>query len=275
MTDNSSKDQALDVRQLAPAVNLFIKHATPQFTVDACVDAFIRTLAQFIDGQVFFGYCWQPDVQLHERSPISLANGIITRGSMIGEERSELDKILAESSESLLLTLHRSLRSFRSDAAARGELRGANCRSAIEIHFSYYGKPILWMVVGLANARILTITETQEFLLLFCRCCLVSLHGAYVAKVERMERADQLPPSEQFNLALQWFHSIIRHLNVGISRAQNGQGAAAADALDRASIVAGVCLAEMLSLRTKIPDRSSPERLLEDPLAAEVRNVQG
>jgi hypothetical protein len=90
-----------------------------------------------------------------------------------------------------------------------------------------------------------------------------------------MERADQLPPSEQFNLALQWFHSIIRHLNVGISRAQHGQGAAAADALDRASIVAGVCLAEMLSLRTKIPDRSSPERLLEDPLAAEVRNVQG
>jgi len=30
--------------------------------------------------------------------------------------------------------------------------------------FAYYGKPILWFVVGLANARALTNTETQEFL---------------------------------------------------------------------------------------------------------------
>jgi hypothetical protein len=275
MSGDPAKDQLPDARQLAAAVNLFIKHATPRFTVDACVEAFIQTLAHFIDGKVFFGYCWQPDVQLHERSPISLVNGVVSRGPMIGEERSELDNSLAESSENLLLTLHRSLRSFRSDAAARGELRGADCRGAIEIYFAYYGKPILWMVVGLANARILTITETQEFLLLFCRCCLVSLQGAYVAKVERMERADQLHPSEQFNLALQWFHSIIRHLNLGISRLQNGQGASAADALDRASIVAGVCLAEMLSLRTKISDRPSQEPLLEDQLAAEVRSVQG
>src|ERR1700756_5480941 len=161
MTDNSSKDEALDVRQLASAFNLFIKYATPQFTVDACVDAFIRTLAHFIDGTVFFGYCWQPDVQLHERSPISLTNGVVSRGPMIAEEKSELDNILAGSSENLLLTLHRSLRSFRSDTAARGELRGADCRGAIEIYFTYYGKPILWMVVGLANARILTNTETQ------------------------------------------------------------------------------------------------------------------
>lgn len=265
MTGNSSKDQPLEVRQLAAAVSLFLKHTTPNFTVDRCVDAFIKTLAHFIDGQVFFGYCWQPDVQLHERSPISLVNGGVSRGPMIAEAKSELDNILAGSSESLLLTLHRSLRSFRSDTAARGELKAAGCRSAIEIYFAYYAKPILWMVVGLTNPKILTIKETQEFLLLFCRCCLVSLHGAYVAKVERMERADHLPPSEQFNLALQWFHSIIRHLNIGISRVQSGQGASAADALDRASIVAGVCLAEMLSLRTKIPDRPSPERLLQEP----------
>jgi hypothetical protein len=269
MTDNTSRDQALDVRQLAAAVNLFLKHTTPNFTVDGCVDAFIKALAQFIDGKVFFGYCWQPDVQLHERSPISLVDGVVSRGPMIAEEKSELDNILADSSENLLLTLHRSLRSFHSDTAARGELRGANCRGAIEIYFAYYSKPILWMVVGLTNAKILTVTETQEFLLLFCRCCLVSLHGAYVAKVERLERADQLPPSEQFNLALQWFHSIIRHLNVGISRLQSGKGASAADALDRASIVAGVCLAEMLSLRTKIPDRPSSEPLLKNQLSAD------
>jgi hypothetical protein len=179
---------------------------------------------------------------------------------MIGETESELDAILAASSDNLRLTLHRSLRSFHSDPAARGELRGANCRRAIEIYFAYYGRPILWLVVGVANSKELTVTETQEFLLLFCRCCLVSLHGAYVAKVERLERADQLRPSEQFNLALQWFHSIIRHLNIGISRLQDGQAASAADALDRASIVAGVCLAEMLSLRTKIPDRPPAEK---------------
>lgn len=279
MTEGSSKDQPLDVRQLAPAVNLFLKHATPRFTVDACVEAFIQTLAHFIDGRVFFGYCWQPDVQLHERSPISLLDGVINRGAMIAEAASELDAILASSSDNLLLTLHRSLRSFRSDTAARGELRGANCRGAIEIYFAYYGKPILWMVVGLANTKILTVTETQEFLLLFCRCCLVSLHGAYVAKVERMERADQLRPAEQFNLALQWFHSIIRHLNLGISRLQNGQDASAADALDRASIVAGVCLAEMLSLRTKIGERpvGDPTRLEDrqvvEPISPEPESV--
>src|SRR5260370_9116677 len=99
MTDNSSKDEALDVRQLAAAVNLFIKHATPQFTVDACVDAFIRTLVQFIDGQVFFGYCWQPDVQLHERSPISLPNGISNQGPIVGEQTQELENILPTSSK--------------------------------------------------------------------------------------------------------------------------------------------------------------------------------
>jgi hypothetical protein len=260
MSEVSPNDQAPDVRQLAAAVNLFIKHTTPEFTVDTCVDAFIQTLAHFVHGQVFFGYCWQPDTQIHERSPISLVEGVVNRGPMIGEMESELDAILAASSDNLLLTLHRSLRSFRSDPAARGELRGANCRGAIEIYFAYYGRPILWLVVGVANSKELTVTETQEFLLLFCRCCLVSLHGAYVAKVERLERADQLRPSEQFNLALQWFHSIIRHLNIGISRLQDGQAASAADALDRASIVAGVCLAEMLSLRTKIPDRSSAEK---------------
>src|SRR5260221_510271 len=100
----------------------------------------------------------------------------LTRGAMIPEGKSELDDILAASTDNLRLTLHRSLRSFNSDAAARGELKGANCRSAIEIYFAYYGKPILWFVVGLANARALTNTETQELLLLFCRCCMVYLH---------------------------------------------------------------------------------------------------
>ncbi len=269
MSGSSSKEQARDVRQLAAAVNLFLKHSTPEFTVDTCCDAFIRTLANFIEGRVFFGYCWQPDRQLHERNPILFVDGVITRGAMIPEGESKLDDILASSTDNLRLTLHRSLRSFNSDAAARGELKGADCRGAIEIYFAYYGKPILWIVVGLANARALTNTETQEFLLLFCRCCMVSLHGAFVAKVERLEKADNLAPAEQFNLALQWFHSVIRHLNLGISRLQSGQPAAATDALDRASIVAGLCLAEMLSLRTKISEPAREEKsVLERKLIA-------
>jgi hypothetical protein len=260
MSEGSAKNQVLDVRQLAAAVNLFLKDATPQFTVDTCIDAFIQTLAHFVEGRVFFGYCWRPDRQLHERYPISLVDGFVSRGPMISEASPELDAVLTASSDNLLLTLHRSLRSFRSDSAARGELKAADCRGAIEIYFAYYGKPILWLIAGLANPKPLTITETQEFLLLFCRCCLVSLHGAYVAKVERLEKADKLLPAEQFNLALQWFHSILRHLNLGISRLQSGQAASAADALDRASIVAGVCLAEMLSLRTKIGVRPMEDK---------------
>jgi hypothetical protein len=85
-----------------------------------------------------------------------------------------------------------------------------------------------------------------------------------------LDRADTLPSAEQFNLALQWFHSILRHLNLGISRLQNGQAASAADALDRASIVAGLCLAEMLSLRTKMSDHPAEEKsVLENRLTSE------
>jgi hypothetical protein len=41
---------------------------------------------------------------------------------------------------------------------------------------------------------------------------------------------------------------VVRHLNVGIVRLQNNQANDAEDALQRASIVAGVCLAELLTL---------------------------
>lgn len=53
MSGSSSKEQARDVRQLAAAVNLFLKHSTPEFTVDTCCNAFIKTLANFIEGRVF------------------------------------------------------------------------------------------------------------------------------------------------------------------------------------------------------------------------------
>ncbi len=53
---------------------------------------------------------------------------------------------------------------------------------------------------------------------------------------------------EHFELALRWFHTVVRHLNVGLVRLRNNKTDDAEDALQRASIVAGVCLAEFLSL---------------------------
>ena len=44
---------------------------------------------------------------------------------------------------------------------------------------------------------------------------------------------------------------MVRHLNIGIAEIQNGQTSEAEDALQRASIVAGVCLAEILSVLEK------------------------
>jgi len=78
-----------------------------------------------------------------------------------------------------------------------------------------------------------------------------------------MERADQLPPSEQFNLALQWFIPIIRHLNVGISRAQNGRGQRLPTRWIEPPSWPGLPGGDAI-VEDKDSDRPSPERLLED-----------
>ena len=123
----------------------------------------------------------------------------------------------------------------------------------MEIHFAYYSRPILRVILGLSNAKSLPTIEAQDFLLVFCRCCLVSLNGAYLAELDEREgRREKPEPSERFNLTLQWFHALVRHLNIAIVGIQNGQTAESEDALERASIVAGICLAEMLALIGKI-----------------------
>jgi hypothetical protein len=109
----------------------------------------------------------------------------------------------------------------------------------------------------LGNAKALPALEAQDFLLVFCRCCLVSLHGAYLAELDEREGRRERPElGERFNLTFQWFHSLVRHLNTGIAGLQNGRAAEAEDALERASIVAGICLAEMLALMGKIQPQS-------------------
>ena len=156
--------------------------------------------------------------------------------------------------EDLKLVLHHSLKSLQFDPAERKTLEDQGCRAAVEIHFAYYSRPILRVILGLSNAKLLPTVEAQDFLLVFCRCCLVSLHGAYLAELDEREGRREKPElNERFNLTLQWFHSLMRHLNIGIAELQNGQAAEAEDALERASIVAGICLAEMLALNRRDP----------------------
>ena len=105
-------------------------------------------------------------------------------------------------------------------------------------------------------AKQLPAEETQELLLIFCQCALVSLHGAYLAELDERDGKREKPEiGEHFDLTLRWFHTVVRHLNVGIVRLQNNETKDAEDALQRASIVAGVWLAELLSLMRVTKDR--------------------
>jgi hypothetical protein len=154
-----------------------------------------------------------------------------------------------ESRDDLRVTLHRTLKSLESEPALRRTLENQGCKAAIEIYFAYYGRPVLWIVLGVPGPKQLPAEETQELLLVFCQCALVSLHGAYLAELDQRDGKRERPElGEQFDLALRWFHTVVRHLNVGIVRLQNNQTSDAEDALQRASIVAAVCLAELLSL---------------------------
>jgi hypothetical protein len=155
------------------------------------------------------------------------------------------------------LVLHHSLKSLQFDPGERKNLEDHGCRAAVEIHFFYYSRPLLRVILGLSNAKLLPTIDAQEFLLVFCRCCLVSLNGAYLAELDEREGRREKPElSERFNLTLQWFHSLMRHLNIGIAELQNRQVAEAEDALERASIVAAICLAEMLALKSEIQPTS-------------------
>src|SRR5271165_5306203 len=254
MSDEPQSDLKPEIRQLPQAVHLFLRRATPQFTVETCVDAFILTLVKLIPIQYLIGYLWRPDHKINHRIRLTLDGNLVLREEEIAPEAQILQsKASAQSQDDLRLTLHRSPKSIQSDPAARKALESHGCRAAVEIHFAYYSRPILRVILGLSNAKLLPTGEAQDFFLIFCRCFLVSLHGAYLAELDdRKGLREKAELSERFKLTLQWFHSIVRHISTALSGIQNGHAEEAEDSLQRASIVAGVCLAEILSTMTKV-----------------------
>jgi hypothetical protein len=254
MSNEPQSDLKPEMRQLPQAAQLFLRRATSQFTVETCVDAFILTLVKLTPVQYLLGYLWRPAHKINQRIRLTLDGDLVLREQEIAREAQiPQSKGAAQSQDDLGLTLHRSLKSLQSDPATRKVLESHSCRAAVEIQFAYYSKPILRVILGLSNAKLLPTGEAQDFFLIFCRCFLVSLHGAYLAELDEQKGLRDKPElSERFNLTLQWFHSMVRHLHMGMAAIQTGQASEAEDALQRASIVAGVCLAEILSLMGKV-----------------------
>ena len=242
-------------------MNFFLKQIIKRFTVESCTEALVLTLARFIQFKSLLGYRWESGRQAEHRFKISLDQGTVrSEREAAPETQIRQGEPSGEPGDNLILTLHRSLRSFKSNLPARKTLEQQGCSAALEMNFAYYERPIFWAVLGFTSPRLVASAETQEFLLLFCRCCLVSLHGAYLAETQEREGLREKPqPEECFRLFLQWFHSVVRHLNLGISRLENGDVNEARDALERTSIVAGVCLAEIVTLMSEIQGRAGSE----------------
>jgi hypothetical protein len=231
----------LESRQLAPAVELFLKLAISELTLEAFANAFLLVLVRYVDVYHLLGYLWRPARPvLH----LALKEGVIVRKEHL--ERG-LAMQPAEEGEDLRVRLHRSLRSLRLDPEQRRALTESNARAAIEIHCTYYGKPLLWVVIGVPSSNLTD--EIEQFLILFARTSLVSLHGAYQAEMDRPENEpDDRPLTERMEAMLKWFYSCMRHLHLGLQQVRAGQSEGAEDALERVSIVAGAWMGEYIAL---------------------------
>src|SRR5262245_33465342 len=257
MRDELPNQQNPDVRHLPQTVNFFLKKALPGFSVDTCSEAFILALRKFITFEHLHGYLWRPGRHASHRVRLALAGDLISFTEEISlDAQSHYGEASAESRDDLRVTLHRSVRSLEFEPAIQRALVNEGCKAAIEVYFAYYGRPALWLALGMPTSKQLPGEETQDLLLVFCKCFLVSLHGAYLAELGEQEGKREKPElDEHFELALRWFHTVVRHLNVGLVRLRNKKTDDAEDALQRASIVAGVCLAELLSLMKVTKDR--------------------
>jgi hypothetical protein len=258
MSDETSTELKPEPRQLAQAVNSFLKRALPSFTVEKCAEAVILTLTSFFDVEQLVAFLWESARQSTRRTRLTLKDNLLLREWETAPPAEIVQReATAHSQDDLKLVLHRTLKSLPIDSALRESLEQQGCRAAIEIHFAYYTRPILKIVLGLSNPRLLPANEAQDFLLTFCRCCHISLNGAYLAELDEREGRRESPEvRDRFYLVLQWFHSLVRHLNTAVSGVQTAQIAQTEDALDRASIVAGICLAEIVELMTKVKDSS-------------------
>jgi hypothetical protein len=254
MKEDTEKELKPELRQLPHAMSVFLKHALPEFTVEKCADAVILTLAEFLPVADVCAVLWESARQSTQRTRLTLDNGQILRERESAPAAEIVQReATAESEEDLKLILHRSLKTLSIESTERKSFESRGCRAAIEIHFAYYTRPILRIVVGLASPKSLPANEAQDFLLSFCRCCHVSLNGAYLAELdERSGRREISELRDRFNLTLQWYHALVRHLNAAVTGLQKGNNLEVEDALDRASIVAGICLAEILVLMAKV-----------------------
>ena len=259
-----------EVSLLQQAVNLFLKDALPHLTLTACADATIRSIPRFISGGAVSGSLWYPGQRPNTRFRLALEGDAV-----VHRESAELDlppealKPAEGAEDDLRILLHRSLKSLTTDRPAVDNLQQAKYRAAIEIRFCYFGRLILLLIVGLPSAKGLVNKESEDFLNLFCRCCLITLQGAYIAGMEEKSgRSSGLLLQEKCNLTFHWFHSITRHLSLGINRLRAGQYPEAADALDRTSVVAAVCLAEIITLVNTISGPSPLVANLSTPAAS-------
>ena len=252
--DSSNQLSSSDLRQLQPALTSFLKRTMPLLTLESCAKAIIETLRDCLPFDFLFGQLWVPAADRIDHLTYSLEGGQIVREV---HKQADLPSVPTQMSkdleDDLRVVVHRSISTLRAESTLQARLAESSARAAVEIQFAYYGRLILSLVLGYPNHRLIGTSAVQEFLLTICRCWRVTLHGAYLAQLGKNEgnRAD-LSVGERFGLTLQWFHSILRHANLAVGELQTGRPEDAFDSLQRALIVAGVCLGELASMMDQV-----------------------
>ena len=252
--DSSTQLGSSDLRQLQPALTAFLKRAMPLLTLERCAKAIIETLRDCVPFDFLFAQLWVPAADRTDHFRFSLEEGeIVCDVHKQAELPSVPTQISKDLEDDLRVVVHRSLSTLRAESTLQARLAESSARAAIEIHFAYYGRLILSIVLGYPNHRLIGTVPVQEFLLTICRCWRVTLHGAYLAQIAKNEgnRAD-LSIEERFGLTLQWFHSILRHANLAVGELQTDRPDEAFESLQRALIVAGVCLGEIASMMDQV-----------------------
>lgn len=252
--DSSTHLGSSDLRQLQPALTSFLKRAMPLLTLESSTKAIIETLRDCVPFDFLFAQLWVPAADRIDHFRYSLEEGqIVCKVHKQADLPSVPTQISKDLEDDLRVVVHRSLSTLRAESTLQARLAESSARAAVEIHFAYYGRLILSLVLGYPNHRLIGTAAVQEFILTICRCWRVTLHGAYLVQIGKNEgnRAD-LSIAERFGLTLQWFHSILRHANLAVGELQTGRPDEAFESLQRALIVAGVCLGEIASMMDQV-----------------------
>ncbi|HEY0791441.1 MAG TPA: hypothetical protein VGD78_10300 [Chthoniobacterales bacterium] len=257
MKRSSQAQPELSSSRASQALNHFVRKVGPAFTVRACAGSMLLTLRHFLPPMPSYGFVWPPHHRPDRRIRLTLKGPSIQANEEDYPEF-QIQKGAASVSDDFRLTLHRSLKSLPAhDAWARQSFAEQGLRSAVEMQLHYYGRPLCWVILGLQNPRAIHVDDLEGFLLLFGRCSLVSLQGAYLAETEGR---DLTHPADRPSLTLQWFLSVVRHLQLSMMHLDNARPDDAQEALERASTVASVCLAQMLSLVSDTRAQDAPHQ---------------